>query len=182
MSVATPTATVNPDLARARSGQSYPRLNGAFPSFAEIKLYLTNSPGRFSSQIIVDIRSISYDDECPPEFRYMTGAYPVARTRGQYKTKGCSIEFGLEAHRTIADRLIHDGFRGGFGDVRFDIMVTYGMTANDLLTTDLLQRVRIIGNGQRNSVGGKELTTTCPLSVTRIQWGADHYLTAPEIR
>lgn len=161
-------------------GLSYPRVQGAYPSFSEITLFLVGMPGAFIPTAIVDIRSVDYDDTSSPKFRHMTGPYPVARSRGQYEARG-SIEFGLEVHRVIAAKLIQAGL-GGFGDVRFDIQVTYANTVDAQLTTDLLQSVRIGGSGQRNTASGGELTTHCPLSIARIQWGKDHYLTAPEIR
>lgn len=148
-------------------GSSIPSINGVRPDFAKLEFSITGAGGASIPGPIIDIEAIEYEDSTDPRFFHLTGPYPIARFRGQYKASG-SIEWGMQAHRIITAYIASAG--GGFGDVSMDITVQYATNGNSPIVTDVLERVRLGGNSQRNSVGGKGLTTKTSLSITRISW------------
>src|ERR1035437_820833 len=146
----------------------YPMIRGARPDFAKLEFSISGAGNNPPLSAIIVIESIDYEDGMDPKFFHMTGPYPIARGRGQYKASG-SIEWGLQAHRIVMAYIAKSG--GGFGDVKVDISVAYSLDSKSGLITDVLKRVRIGGNHQSNSVGGNGLTTKTPLSITGINWG-----------
>jgi hypothetical protein len=159
-----------------------PRVNGYYPSFAEVQISLGGYVGVPIPTPLVDIRAIDYKGGFLPQWLHIGGGYALGRTRGQYVASG-SIEWGLETYNAVIDILSGafapgspiPGSYGGYGDVPFTLTITYApmisggifTTATDL-QTDTLQQVRIIGDSNSASVGGKEITIHTELSIGRI--------------
>jgi hypothetical protein len=149
---------------------SFPKVNGVMASYASMSLQIANLWGTLPLQLL-DVQSIDYSDKVDMRFHWMTSSFPLARYGRRMGAEG-SIDLGIETHRAVISALSKLG-AGGISDVTFDIDVVYQIQPGTAVQIDVLHGCRIMGNGQRNVVGGKHLSTTCPLSVTWIEWNAN---------
>ena len=152
------------------SASPFPIINTAMVSFAQMHLKIGGLSGVTPIQT-VDVKTVDYSDKTNTKYFYMTSPYPVAVYSRRVEAEG-SIEFGISTHRAIMNAFAEQGV-GGFGDVTFDLSIIYQMTPGSPFIHDVLHGCRFKGSGQRNTVGGKHLSTTCPFLVAWIEWGGN---------
>jgi hypothetical protein len=148
---------------------AFPKVNGVLTSYSSMSLEIAGLYGA-KPMLLIDVQSIDYSDKVDMRFHWLSSSFPVARHGRRVESQG-SIELGLETHRHVVAALVSQG-NGGFSDVSFNINVLYQLAPSGAVLVDILHGCRFMGDGQRNVVGGKHLSTTCHLSVNWIEWGA----------
>lgn len=147
---------------------SFPLINGVRASWAEIEFTIANLP-------TLGIQEISYKPAQDPNPVYGAGVLPVGRTRGQVSFEASFTLLKEEADLLI-DALAKTGkSRGlGFGEVSFDVFLSYRMDAlaatpgQIVVHNDQIVGCRIKSPDQGHSQGSDGLKTKFELSVMDI--------------
>lgn len=158
------------------------------PSFCDLRLALLNLPGTANGRLtgagtlvpLIDCKRLVYSDSQDSKFLYGASNGPLARHGRVTKVTG-EIEFGLEVYQGLLQHLFNikqiPGFGalqiGGFGDVTFDLPVSYLIRPGAKMVRDVLRRVRILGSGVHAQSSGKQITVVAPLGIAWIDWGVD---------
>lgn len=143
------------------------KVNGVLTSFCNMQVTLNTTYAPMSLSLI-DVKSIDYESEVEMKFHRMSSSFPVARFGRWTGAKG-SIELGIETHRALLDNLGTLEL-GGYTDTPFNVSLIYQLHPGSAFLVDTLHDVRLMGAGQKNTLGGKHLSTSSPLSISWIDW------------
>ena len=144
---------------------------------------------------LVDVRSLSYSDRQDNRFLHGASNTPLARV-GRTLESGGEIVFGLITYTSIIQQLyqIVDSSTltasrsltpsgptgaapggavslGRFGDITFDLLITYQLRPGSRVIQDVLRSCRFSGSATHTQVGGASITVACSLSIAAIQRG-----------
>lgn len=147
---------------------AYPLVNGHRHSYASVEIGLLG-------KIYRGVKSVDYADSLKPGKLYGTGPEVVGRTRGQYEPKA-----SIELYRAEFENLLADLTAGGlgFGEVAFDITVTYGDESTPTTTTDTIEACRITDPSTAGTEGTDPTTVKLELDPLRILWNGAAIFTA----
>jgi len=106
---------------------------------------------------------LNYSDALEPGMAEGAGAQSPGRTRGKYKTDGCSISFLLRHFDDLAQK-----FGDGFYEKEFDISVSYRDDDGFGVITDTLRGCRITKVETQIGSDDKAIAKKCDLSVMYI--------------
>jgi hypothetical protein len=157
------------------------------PSFCDIRLAFTGMPSTpdhgtsgipgWSASTLFDVRRLAYNDRQGLRFHWGCANTPLARVGRVTQATG-EIELGIETFTSVAqafNQLVKAGVLfGGFGDVSFDLAVTYQLRPGDAFIKDVLENCRFEGAAEHHQSNGKSLTNHQILSIARIAWGGAH--------
>ncbi len=139
----------------------YPSINGVRASWAEIEF-------RIRGLIALGVKSINYKSSLEPTEVYGAGALPLGRTRGIAKFEG-SVELLKEESDVLILTL-----GPGFGEVSFDIMVSYRIddgtpaSIRGAVNQDYIFGARIKSLDENHSQGADGLVAKADLSIMGI--------------
>ncbi len=132
----------------------YPDINGERPDFASLLIAVGGGLAPIPTTM-VGVKSINYKEDLKSKPVMGTSPIMIGRTRGVYE---CDAD--MEIYRTEFDGLVA-ALLGpnahGFGQVPFDITVSYRINSLDPLRTDTIAGCRIESVGKDN--GGTEALT-----------------------
>lgn len=131
-------------------------INGKMHDSSSVDLTLDGEEG-------FPFAELAYGDSLSPGIPDGSGVQSPGRTRGKYKTDGCSITLWLRHFNDLVEK-----FGDGFYEREFDISVTYRDDDGDGVISDTLKSCRI--SKAETQVGGddKALQKKCELSVMYI--------------
>lgn len=137
----------------------YPSTSGARPSFGHIEIKLAGIS-------FVGFKKIDYSRTRSREMVYGASPDPLGKTLGQNEYKA-SCELYLPEFNLWLSQLAAQGITLGYGDVFFDVNVTYNAPGFGVVT-DLLQGCSLDSTDAANAQGTTALTRTFELNPLKI--------------
>jgi hypothetical protein len=143
----------------------YPLINGVFHEWSSVEF-------KIKGKVYRRVKSINYQEELKPTKVYGTSADPIGRTRGMREAEG-DVEVYLDEFRQIVADV-----GAGFGELVFDVTVSYSETAVSTVTDHLIGcRFEQVGASQSQSADA--LTRKLKLSTLSIKWNGVDLLKKP---
>lgn len=140
----------------------FPTVRGRRYDHSSIEISIA-APER-AGEVFVEVSDIAYDDTIEEAFVYGTNPAPVGRTRGQYNPGEVTLTMTKQSADVLFDRL---------GDGYFEKEALIVVKYSDIglpVTTDTLERCRLIGAPQSSTAGPDPTTTEVkfrPMAVIR---------------